>query len=145
MPRFVLSAVFAVVCSLLSGSAQAQYAGNMDDTWQSVLRRWVGNGWKPFHEGGYNFQAPSMDGRRFGAGLRAGEPVTFVAICGNCTTVRLIVRDASNTVLVDVTPRSGPSTASLTPRQTSAGSIQLIPIECRRDTCPVRYTSFTPR
>lgn len=116
----------------------------MDDAWQSVLRRWVGNGWKPFHEAGYNF-ATGRDGKAWGAGLKAGVPVTFAAVCGNCTGVQLILRDGARNIIATANPEQGSTSLSHTPKATSAGTIQLIPTGCRQATCQVRYTSFVRR
>lgn len=55
--RLRILAIAAIAGMTLSLPAQAQSA--MDDAWQSVLRRWVGDGWKPFHEAGYNFATSS--------------------------------------------------------------------------------------
>lgn len=116
----------------------------MDDAWQSVLRRWVGNGWKPFHEGGYNF-ATNGGGKSWGAGLRAGAPVAFAAVCGDCAGVQLILRDGARNIVATANAQQGSTSLSYTPPANSAGSIELIPVGCRKPACPVRYTSFSRR
>ncbi len=134
--------LLAVSLLALAGPAQAQSA--MDDAWQSVLRRWVGDGWKPFHEGGYNF-ATGSGGKSWGAGLRAGTPVAFAAVCSDCTGVQMILRDGARNIVATANVQQGSTSLSYTPAANSAGSIELIPVGCRKPACPVRYTSFTRR
>jgi hypothetical protein len=141
---FVTAALFAAGFAVVAAGVPAQ-AQSMDDAWQSVLRRWVGNGWKPFHEGGYNFTADGNQGRRWGAGLRAGEAVTFGAVCSNCDGVQLILRDGRGNILATANAQRPSSSLSHTPRESSNGTIQLIPVGCRQPACPVRYTSFLRR
>jgi len=136
----------AVVLALatLSGAAQAQ--SKMDDAWQSVLRRWVGNGWKPFHEAGFNFTTPPNTSKRWGAGLKAGAPVVFAAICGGgCRGVELVLRDRAGKILASTPPQPQATSLQYTPRQATDGSIELRADGCRAPACPIRYTSFVKR
>lgn len=140
--RLRILAIAAIAGMTLSLPAQAQSA--MDDAWQSVLRRWVGDGWKPFHEAGYNF-ATSSGGKSWGAGLRAGAPVAFAAVCSDCTGVQMILRDGARNIVASANVQQGSTSLLYTPPVSSAGSIELIPVGCRKPACPVRYTSFTRR
>lgn len=145
MVRGHLTALLCTAVVAVGAASVPAQAQSMDDAWQSVLRRWVGNGWKPFHEGGYNFTADGNQGRRWGAGLRAGEAVTFAAVCSNCDGVQLILRDGRGNILATANAQRPSSSLSHTPGGSSNGSIQLIPVGCRQQTCPVRYTSFVRR
>ncbi len=145
MKNLLLKVLLSAALLTAAGAGAPTQAQSMDDAWQSVLRRWVGNGWRPFHEAGHNFTADGTQGRRFGAGLQAGRAVSFAAVCSNCTGVQLILRDGASNIVATANPQQGSTTLTHTPGTNSNGSIQLTPVGCRQAACQVRYTSFVRR
>ncbi|NLH79851.1 MAG: hypothetical protein GX458_03275 [Phyllobacteriaceae bacterium] len=140
-----LHAVILAGTILPSQAAGGPVVAAMDDPWQSVLRRWVGNGWKPFHGEGYNFQAPANTPKRWGAGLQQDGAVAFAAICDACSGVRMRLLDQRGKVLAEGKPVGTATALTAMPMATEKGSIELTAVGCRAPTCVIRYTSFSRR
>lgn len=138
------------LASLAEAVVEAKAAGSpivaaMDDGWQSVLRRWVGNGWKPFHTEGFNFLAPADTPKRWGAGLAQDVPVAFAAICDACSGVRMRLLDSRGVVLGQGQAVGNSTALSYMPMATGKASIELTAVGCRASNCVIRYTSFGRR
>lgn len=144
-------AIAALQAVVLAGSVgETKAAGGpviaaMDDDWQSVLRRWVGNGWKPFSAEGYNFQIAANTPKRWGAGLVQDQAVAFAAICDACTSVRMRLLDPRGAVLAQGRTEGRASALTAMPMASEKGSIELTAVGCRAPTCVIRYASFTRR
>ena len=144
-------AMVAVHAAVVAGSiAETRAAGApvvaaMDDGWQSVLRRWVGNGWKPFHTEGYNFQVAANTPKRWGAGLVQDKAVAFAAICDACTGVRMRLLGARGAVLAEGRTEGRATALTAMPMATEKASIVLTAVGCRAPACVIRYTSFGRR
>lgn len=146
---------FVVIGLALAGFAgavvEAKAAGSpvvaaMDDGWQSVLRRWTGNGWKPFHTEGFNFLAPANTPKRWGAGLTQDTAVAFAAICDACSGgVRMRLLDSGGAVLGQGQTVGNSTALSYMPMATGKASIELTAVGCRASNCVIRYTSFGRR
>lgn len=117
----------------------------MDDPWQSVLRRWVGDGWKPFHEAGFNFQIAPGKTMRWGAGLTKGQPVTFAAICNGCSGIRMFLIDGRDNAVAQGKIVGNATVITHTPAESGKGTVQFTADGCRLPVCTIRYTSFTRR
>ena len=144
---WILVAMVGITSSM---TAHAQTA--MDDAWQVVLRRWVGEGWRIFKDidAGFTFQTAGFQpntsgGKRWGAGLQAGVPVLFAAVCSDCRGVQLILRDGDGNIVAFANPQQGSTSLIYTPTASSKGSIDLIPVGCQKPACAVRYASFGKR
>jgi hypothetical protein len=145
---FVVAGV--ALASLAGAVVEAKAAGSpvvaaMDDGWQSVLRRWVGNGWKPFHSEGFNFLAPTNTPKRWGAGLKQDVPVAFAAICDACNGVRMRLLDSRGAVLGQGQAVGNSTALTYMPMVTAKASIELTAVGCRASNCVIRYTSFGRR
>lgn len=138
------------LANLTGAVVEAKAAGSpvvaaMDDGWQSVLRRWVGNGWKPFHTEGFNFLVPADTPKRWGAGLKQDVPVAFAAICDACNGVRMRLLDSRGVVLGQGQAVGTATALSFMPMATDKASIELTAVGCRASNCVIRYTSFSRR
>lgn len=126
-------------------AAGAPVVASMDGNWQSVLRRWIGNGWKPFHTEGFNFAVPAETPKRWGAGLRQDTAVAFAAICDACSGVRMRLIARNGAVLAQGQPIGNATALTFMPMATEAAAIELTAAGCRARTCVIRYTSFGRR
>lgn len=115
----------------------------MDDDWHPVLRRWIGNGWKPFHSEGFNFLAPADTPKRWGAGLRQDVAVAFAAICDSCSGVRMRLLDSRGAVLGQGQTVGRSTALTFMPMASTKASIELTAVGCRAANCVIRYTSFS--
>lgn len=140
-----LHAVLLTGATVASTAAGGPVVAAMDDSWQSVLRRWVGNGWKPFHGDGYNFQVAANTPKRWGAGLVQDQAVAFAAICDACSGVRMRLLDQRGGVLAQGKTVGNATALTAVPMASEKGSIELTAVGCRAPTCVIRYTSFSKR
>ena len=140
-----LHAVVLVGATATSSAAGGPVVAAMDDPWQSVLRRWIGNGWKAFHSEGYNFQVAANTPKRWGAGLVQDQAVAFAAICDACSSVRMRLLDQRGGVLAQGQTVGNATALTTVPMSSTKGSIELTAVGCRAPSCVIRYTSFTKR
>jgi hypothetical protein len=120
--------------------------GSYEERWNKGLRRMADLGMtKPFHRDGYEFQAFSAQGKRWGAGLQKDQQLGFYAVCDTCKGISIRLLDAAGRVIAQEQTAGNAVELIAYPTQTSKGTVEFTVTNCqtRDDSCRLRYTSFT--
>lgn len=120
--------------------------GSYEERWSKGLRRMADLGMtQALHRNGYEFQAFTGQGKRWGAGLQKDQQLGIYAVCDTCKGITVRLLDAAGRVIAQQQAAGNAVDLIAYPTQAGKGAVEFTVTDCRTrdDSCKLRYTSFT--